>query len=125
MGVELMDKGQAYKSFWNSFGLKAYDETSVPDNEPMPYITFEMIEDDFGHSVGLTASIFYRSSSWIDVVAKSKEIEAVIGRGGVVKPFDGGAMWIKKANPWARRSTDENDDSVRRIILNIEVEFID
>lgn len=120
-----MDKGQAYKSFWNSFGLKAYDETSVPDNEPMPYITFEMIEDDFNHSVGLTASVFYRSSAWIDITAKTKEIESVIGRGGIVKPFDGGAMWIKKANPWARRSSDENDDSVRRIILNIEVEFID
>lgn len=120
-----MDKEQAYNAFWNSFGLKAYDGTSVPEGTLMPYITYEAAEDDFGHSLALTASVWYRSTSWTDAVAKVHEIEAEIGRSGKIVPYQNGAFWIKKASPWAQRLSEENDDSVRRINLNLEVEFID
>lgn len=120
-----MDKAQAYNSFWNSFGLKAYDATSVPVGTLMPYITYESAEDDFNHSVALTASVWYRSTSWTEAVEKVREIEQEIGRSGKIVPYTNGAFWIKKANPWAQRLSEGNDDSVRRINLNIEVEFID
>lgn len=125
MGVKLMDKLQAYTNFWNGFDLKAYDETSVPDNSVMPYITFEMMEDDFGNTLALTASIWYRSTSWVEAVAKSNEIRNAIGKGGKIVPYDDGAFWIKKGIPWAQHMAEDNDDSVRRTIINIEVEFID
>ena len=120
-----MDKIQAYNSFWNGFGLKAYNETSVPDGALMPYITYEVAEDSFNHSIALTASIWYRSASWTESVEKTREIEQNIGRGGRLVSYTNGAFWIKKANPWAQRLADENDDSVRRTVLNVEVEFID
>ena len=120
-----MDKLQAYNAFWNSFSLRAYDGTSVPDGAIMPYITYEAAEDGFGSPVALTASIWYRSSSWTDAVSKLKEIEQEIGMGGKIIPYQNGVMWIKKANPWAQRLGEENDDSVRRIVMNLEVEFID
>lgn len=119
-----MDRGQAYHAFWSGF-LTAYDETSVPADAQMPYITYESVEDDFGRSIAATASVWYRSTSWVDAVAKVKEIEAEITRGGKMVRYDGGAFWIRKADPWSRRLADENDDSVRRIFMNIEVEFID
>lgn len=125
MGVKLMDKVKAYTAFWNGFGLKAYDETSVPDNSVMPYITFEMMEDDFDNSLALTASIWYRSTSWTESVEKANEIRNAIGKGGKIVPYDGGAFWIKKGRPWAQHMAEDNDDSVRRTIINIEVEFID
>lgn len=120
-----MDKEQAYNAFWNGFGLKAYDGTSVPEGTLMPYITYEAAEDDFGHPIALTASVWYRSTSWTDAVAKVHEIESEIGRSGKIVPYQNGAFWIKKASPWAQRLSEENDDSVRRINLNLEVEFID
>ena len=39
--------------------------------------------------------------------------------------YDNGAFWIRKGNPWAQRLADENDDSIRRIVLNVEIEVID
>lgn len=125
MGVKLMDKVKSYTAFWNGFGLHAYDETSVPDNAVMPYITFEMMEDDFNNTLALTASIWYRSTSWTDSIEKSNEIRNAIGKGGKIVPYDGGAFWIKKGRPWAQHMAEDNDDSVRRTIINIEVEFID
>ena len=120
-----MDKLQAYHSFWSGFGLKAYDETSVPDDAVMPYITYEVAQDSFNYSLALTASIWYRSSSWIESVDKLEQITDSISRGGKLISYDGGAFWVKRANPWAQRLADESDDSVRRTILNVEIEFID
>jgi hypothetical protein len=53
------------------------------------------------------------------------DIEAVIGRGGVFQPFDGGSIWIKRGQPFAQRMADDSSDTIRRIVLNIETEFID
>lgn len=119
-----MDKYQVLHKFWSSFKLKAYDETSVPTDAQLPYITFESGIDDFNNVMGLTASLWYRSTSWAEVTEKCKEIEKFIGRGGCLIQYDEGAMWIAKANPWAQHMTDSNDDMIRRIVLNTQVEFL-
>lgn len=118
-----MDKIQALNDFWNSFGLIAYDESTVPDDASLPYITYSVGEDDFNYPVSLTASIWGRSMRWDGSTLKLAEISNRIGRGGVIVPYDGGAMWIRKGSPFAQRMRDE-DDSIRRIYMNIEVEFI-
>lgn len=118
-----MNKVQALNTFWNSFSLNAYDASTVPDDLALPYITYSVAEDDFNYSVSLTASIWYRSKRWDEITAKLEEIADTIGRGGVMVPYDGGAIWIKKGSPFAQRVTDE-DDSIRRIYMNIEAEFI-
>lgn len=118
-----MNKEQALYSFWRQFA-EAYDETSVPDSAGLPRLTYEGITDDFGYSAASTISIFSRSSSWSEAENIKNEIESTITRGGCMVKYDGGAMWIKKANPFAQRMSDSNDDMMRIIIINIEYEFI-
>ena len=66
--------------FWSGFGLKAYDENSVPDGAQLPYITYEVSEDNFGNELAQTASLWYRSSSWTDITLKEQEISDFITR---------------------------------------------
>ena len=121
-----MNKIQALNQFWiDASGLVAYDETSVPDSAVLPYLTYETTVDDFGSEVAVTASLWYRSTSWAEVSQKELEIADYIGRGGRMVAYTGGAFWIKKANPWAQRMSDASDDMVRRIVLNLSIEFID
>lgn len=120
-----MDKVQALHNFWSGFELKAYDATSVPDGTEMPYITYEVATDSFGERLSLTASIWYRSSSWREIQQKEQEIADYIGRGGLMIAYEDGAMWLRRGTPWALRLAGEGDEYVRRISLNIEVEFID
>lgn len=120
-----MDKMQAYHDFWSSFGWAAYNETSVPDTATLPYITYEVSVDSFDNGLALTASLWDRSSSWATVVAKEKEIAQYITRGGTIKRYDGGAMWVRKGTPWAQRMSEAGDENIRRIVLNLAVEFID
>ena len=118
-----MDKMQALNLFWNSFSLTAYDESTVPDDAALPYITYSAAENDFGYPVSLTASIWYRSKSWSVITAKAEEVSERIGRGGILVGYEDGAIWIKKGMPFSQRVRDE-DDSIRRIFMNIEAEFI-
>ena len=115
---------QALHAFWSSFNLPAYDENTVPDKTALPYITYEAKEDFFNSTMALSASIWYRSPSWADVTAKEEQIAFFIGRGGRMVAFDEGAFWIKRGTPWAQRMSDASDEMIRRIVLNIEIEFL-
>lgn len=119
-----MDKLQAYHKFWESFGIPAYDQSTVPDEATPPYITYQTASDDFNNSMFLNASIWYRGRSWADITAKEKQISERISRGGVCVPYDDGAFWIVKGTPWAQRM-DDPDDMIRRIVLQFSIEYFD
>lgn len=120
-----MNKMQTLDAFWNGFDLPAYDENSVPDDITLPYITYEAMDNDFGQPIALTASLWYRDSGWSAITAKEQEISDYITRGGRMLAYDGGAIWLQKQTPWAQRMQDSNDEMIRRIVLNISVEFLD
>jgi len=117
-----MNKAQALQQFWSSFGLPAYDQYTVPQSAQTPYITYSVSETDFDYTSALTASLWYRSSSWEEITLKSYEISKNISRGGKVIPIDDGKVWIYRGSPFSQRMSDV-DDTVRRIIINITVEY--
>ena len=119
-----MDSVQTLHKFWSGFGLPAYDETTVPDDAKVPYITYEASDDFFGSNLSLTASLWYRSTSWQAITEKEKEIANAISLGGKMLQCDEGAIWIKRGTPWAQRMSDSSDNMIRRIVLNIELESI-
>lgn len=130
----MMDKSQALNYFWNSFGLPAYEVSTVPDYiydargnkikvEP-PYITYDVMTDNMDNVVNLSASLYYRSTSWGDITVKAREIEKRLAEhGGEVVKLDRGYMYIYPGMPFTQHGTDP-DDAVRRININVQVEFL-
>ena len=119
-----MTKAAAIHSFWASFGLTAYEETSVPHDAAFPYITYESITDGYGEDAATSGSLWYRSPSWVEANAKAEEIGARIGYGGILLPCTGGRLWIRRGTPFAQCMGDPSDDMMRRVIINIEVMFL-
>ena len=119
-----MTKAAAIYQFWSSFGLTAYEENTVPTDAALPYITYQLVTDSFYREIPLTASIWYRSESWAGINAKTEEISQKISRGGKVIPCDGGAIWLKRGQPFAQSMGDESDDLIKRKYLNITAEFM-
>lgn len=126
-----MDKIQAINGFWNSFGIKAYDVATVPEEmnftnpkneDKLPYITYEVNVGDYGDDVVASASVWYYSRNWKAIEDKMKDIDEVFNNGGAVVGYDGGNVWIKKANPYRMRVQDEND-MVRRYVINVMIEY--
>ena len=122
-----MDKAQALHEFWSSFSLTAIDENSAYDERmdlPDNYITYEVQTSNIESSVALTASLWYHSTSWVEISRKANEIAQGIGYGGKVVKIDGGYLWIKLGAPFAQRMPVEENDSMRRIILTISVDYL-
>ena len=119
-----MDKEQALHNFFSGFSVPAYDENTVPDDAALPYITYQVMTDNFNVQNVLTASIWDRSSSWKSVTDILHSIENSLGYGGKMMGYTGGAVWLKRAQPFAQRMGDPEDESIRRIVINIEVEFL-
>ena len=119
-----MTKAAAIYQFWNSFGLTAYEENTVPDDAAFPYITYQLVADSFDYEIPLTASIWYRSESWTAINAKTEEVSQKISRGGKIIPCDGGAIWLKRGQPFAQSMGDESDNLIKRKYLNIIAEFM-
>lgn len=114
---------QEYKAFWNSFGLKAYDKNTVPDNANLPYITYEYAENGFDDGeIALTANLWDGGKSWEYISKIADNIKHAIGYGGVTIKTDEGYIWIKRRSPFAQRAADPNDN-IRRIMLNLSVDF--
>lgn len=123
-----MTKAAAIYQFWAGFGLNAYEETIVPtgDDAPeFPYITYSLVTDSFGGGeVALPGSLWYRSTSWVEINAKADEISEYLGLGGVVLSCDGGSIWLKPGQPFAQNMSDPSDEMIRRKYINLTAEYI-
>lgn len=129
-----MNKSQALDHFWNSFGLPAFDENSVPEKIPdgqgnlvplpFPYITYTNITDSLNNVVTLNASIWDRSTSWERISLKAEEMAKAIGEYGHKSiKLDNGYVWFVKGSPFAQRMGDPEKD-IKRIYLNVQAEFL-
>ena len=120
-----MNKAQALHQFWSGFGITAYDETTVPDNAPFPYITYAVETDSIDNVVLMNASLWYKSYSWKDIQEKAEEIaEAIVKMQPPAIELDNGRLYIAKGTPFAQRMSEPSSDSVRRILLNISAEYL-
>ena len=118
----MADKWTALHTFFNGFGITAYDENTVPDEAQTPYITYEAQTASLDEKLMLTASLWYRSTSWSGISQKAESIGDIIG-GGYGVPYDGGRLWITKSAPFATRMNEPSDEQIRRIVLQIIAEF--
>ena len=116
------DKWQAIHAFWNSFEIPAYDETSVPGDAVMPYITYNAAVSEFESTVMLSASLWYNSTSWADISRKADEIAQSINGYRLEVLKDHQYLFLSKGAPFAQRMKD-TDDRIRRIYINVMGEF--
>lgn len=118
-----MTADAALNQFFNGFGIPAFPETAVPDDQMMPYITYSFaisLFDDI--PVNITAYVWYKTESEAVPTAKAMEIINAIGRGGCTVEVDGGYIWLTMGSPALRIVPDE-DNSVKRRALNITAEY--
>jgi hypothetical protein len=92
--------------------------------EPFPRITYDVIVNEFGTPTSLYGSVWDRNRGWERITTIAHEIDSRLSEGGQMVSYDGGVLWIKKGNPFQQRMGDP-DDTIRRIIVNIEVEYLE
>lgn len=133
-----MDKWEAQHYFWSSFGTDAYEEHSVPDKAKFPRITYEAATSTFENIVSITASIWTRSTSWASADSIADAIEFYLKNQGrkvtinskeiaipLCIPIDGGYLRVFIGDTtFAQKMDDPEDDQIKRIVLNVQMEFM-
>lgn len=124
-----MNNFQALQSFWESFGVDAYDEqTAFTDSTApaYPHITYESFSGTWEARRTMSANLWNRSTSWKWLKEKAENIKNTIGNGITIN-VDDGVIWfrIPEYTPFAQViASGSEDDLVKRILLSIEVEFL-
>lgn len=117
-----MDKLQALYKFWSSFGMPAYEETSVPDNAELPYITYEAGVSSFDEPIPLSASIWTKSLS--ELAQKTDEIsEHMAKMNPPTIPIEGGRLRIVRRQPFGQQMSDDSNRLKKRMVLGVTVEY--
>lgn len=118
-----MNDAVAINNFWNSFGIPAYPSTSVPQKSEYPYLTYEVVNGDFGEDVLSVVNTYHRTSSESKPNELVRKIKAKVGNGGTAIKYDGGAIWIKSGSPFAQAIPDE-DKAVKRRYINVVYQYL-
>lgn len=117
-----MDKWQAIDAYWNGFGLPAYNELTVPEDAPDRYITYQSAIGSLDGPMQLSGNIYARGNSWTWIMQKATEMQAGMNRQIKV---EGGYVKFRVPQGYsAQPQTEANDKQVRRVILQVEVEFL-
>lgn len=117
-----MNKAQAIHNFWNSFGVRAYNEFTVPEDVTFPYITYNFATAAIDEPVSMYASIWDRGTSWETVELMSEQIAQRLFEILPIK-LDNGYVHLKAGTPYSQRMNDE-DDMIRRLYINVVAEYL-
>ena len=119
-----MTKAACVHAFFSSFGIRAYEEASVPDDAAMPYLTYGLVTSSGGEECAVTADLWYGGPSRVEVNAKSEEISAALGSGGVMLPCDGGRIRIRRGEPFAFSVKEDGKYEICRKTVNLFVMYL-
>ena len=112
--------GRALYQFFSSFKIPAYEESSVPDEAALPYITYSPVEPNWDESSTITASVWYSGTSLVDLFSKIDEIKEKIGEGYRIPIESGGCVWLYRDSPFAQMQ-ETDDDKVKAVYLLIGI----
>ena len=118
-----MTREAALHQFFESFGLKTYLSTNVPEDTEFPWLIYEGTSANWGDDpVSIVCQVWYHTELETEPNAKVREISEAIGVGGRVISYDGGRMWIKRGAPWCINVQDQADSATKCKQLNITIE---
>lgn len=118
-----MTKASALHSFFSSFGLPAFVDTSVPDTAELPYLTYSGASDAQFGEVSLTVRVWYYSDSESIPNEKAEEIGREIDSMHPI-PCDGGYLWLRRGSPFCVSRNDPTNKNIKLRYMNVNVAFL-
>ena len=117
-----MTKTEAIYNFFNDF-MTAYPDTAVPDDAVFPWLTYSNVMPcAYDDPVACTVNLWFHTDSEAEPNRKAEELAELIGAGGKQISYDDGTIWIKRGTPWCTALNDANDNSIKRRMINVELE---
>ena len=120
-----MNREETLHQFFSGFGLPAYRETAVPDNMEYPYLTYDAPWGSWGdENCPVTVNLWFYTEEEAAPDRSARAVGEAVGPGGVMLPYDGGGVWLRRASPWCRSLRDPEDRLVKRRLISLTAEYV-
>ena len=117
------NKYQALYEFYNTFGIPAYEENSVPEDAELPYITYEIMTADLDmENIAMSCQIYFKSNSLMKVNAITEKLYNTLS-GGLKLKCDTGYIVLYRGRPFAQNRP-SGDKTVKAKYINISADYI-
>ena len=117
------NKYQALYEFYNTFGIPAYEENSVPEDAELPYITYEIMTADLDmENIAMSCQIYFKSNSLMKVNAITEKLYNALS-GGLKLKCDTGYIVLYRGRPFAQNRP-SGDKTVKAKYINISADYI-
>lgn len=107
----------ALKTFASGFGLPAYAVGSVPDPVELPYITYPVLEPEWGKKASFYLQIWHRSTTNTALLNKADQICRDISVGKIID-LEGGHLVIWPESPLVQLMV---DGDFRSAYINLSI----
>lgn len=94
----MMEVAKALKTFASGFSIPAYATETVPKDIDVPYITYPNTEPEWDKKASWHMQIWYKTTSYAEMIAKADEICREIGT-GITISMDNGYLVIYPESP--------------------------
>ena len=111
--------------FWNSFGIPAYPEYSVPDEATLPYITYEVKQPNWRGVASYSAIVWYQDTSFESIANTVDAISTAIGEGKRLV-MDDGYLYLFKEDLFVQMQPQsaEGDENMKVAYLSMNIHVL-
>ena len=113
----MLNTAKTLKTFFSGFGLPAYIENNVPEETPLPYITYPLVEPEWDRQASFFVQVWWQKRDLTALLGTAGEIVKQIGPGAVIRQNDG-FIAIYPETPLIQIMTDEDTD---RAYINLMI----
>lgn len=115
----MRETAKALKTFFGGFGIPAYSETSVPDEQELPYITFPVREPEWNQKATMYCILWCRTKAYAQALEKADQILAAIGESKKIE-INGGYVVLYPENPIFQEESDPDNDT-KALYINLSM----
>ena len=90
----MRDLAIALYEFWNSFGVPAYPMNTVLEDKKLPYITYQLRQEETFGSANDFARVYFAGRNTEEMFSLFDKIKVTIGAGKIIKVGDQGNIII-------------------------------
>ena len=119
-----MKINEAWQRFFESFGMPAYRDTSVPDKDvSLPYLTYQFVRAEFNEKASITVKMWFYTESEAEPDEYADLLYQRLKNGGAKVLYDGGAVVFSPGSPFCIAQTGENDNNIKLRYFNITATY--
>lgn len=126
--IKYSDLSQALFEFWEDLGIPVYKTGFVPEDAPFPFMTFEVIQGDYGAAMPHFAFFWFQQKPGSNInlarALMADEIQQAIPADGVKIFTPSGMLWLQRGEKTFIQDYSSNEEIEGEPVIGLRVFYV-